>query len=390
MEIPALSIDLLVEKNEDGLWGRVLDSPIGTAAALFHMPFAQKEVESFTRLISAPYRPDAGRLDSMRSAAKELGSLLFESLFSGGVGHALHRSMNIAYEQRARLRIRLRTSDDPELHRLPWEFLYNPERDEFVALSGHTPFSRYVDLMHQIRPLPAERPLRMLVVIASPDGYPTINVEREWLSLLDTIDVLAADGSMVVERMTRPTLFELQRRFRQRVYHLIHFVCHATFDPLAQQGFIVLEDEQQRGRLVSASHLATTLSDHFSLRLAVFHSASTWQIMPQEPLTNIAYRLVQRGLPATVVSPFEMTDRATLALAFDFYSRIAAGDAVDVALADARRAMLADISGVEWGGPILIMRAADGRIFEPTVQKNDGKAKRQPSRRGAATPVAQP
>jgi hypothetical protein len=371
MEISDLNIDLLVEKNEDGVFTRVLDSPIGTAAAFFHMPFSHNEVESFTRLVSAPYRPDAGRLDALRDTAKEIGTRLFDALFAGAVGPTFFRSMNYAYQQRTRLRLRLRISEAPELLRLPWEYLYNAQRDEFIVLSGHTPFCRYVDLMHQVRPLRVTGPMRTLVIISSPEGYPPVDANREWLSFLDTIDVLGVDGRLIVERMVRPTLFELQRRLRSQSYHIIHYVGHTTFDAISQYGAIVLEDEQRRGRPVNGSHLGSVLADHFSLRLAVFHSCSTWQVTPQEPFTNIAYSLVRRGLPAAVVTPFEMTDRATLAFGFDFYSRIAAGEPVDVALASSRRAMLSDIAGVEWGGPMLIMRVADGCLFDLTPDAGD-------------------
>src|SRR5690606_23388800 len=103
---------------------------------------------------------------------------------------------------------------------------------------------------------------------------------------------------------------------------------------------IVLEDEQGRGRLVSGAHLGGILRDHFSLRLVTLNSTGAWQPLPREPYTHIAYSLVKRGLPMAIAVPYELTDRAALAFHFDLYQRIAEGEAVDVAVAEARRVML--------------------------------------------------
>lgn len=92
----------------------------------------------------SPLRPSprqAGRLDALRDTAKEMGTHLFDALFAGAVGQTLFRSMNYAYQQRTRLRLRLRMSETPELLRLPRRYLYNTRRDEFIVLSGHTPFA---------------------------------------------------------------------------------------------------------------------------------------------------------------------------------------------------------------------------------------------------------
>jgi hypothetical protein len=379
METPVLNLDLLVEQTDDGFFGRVMDSPVGTAAAIFTPPFSPAELEDLARLVSAPAPAAGGSFDVLRARAEEMGTRLFDALFNGEVAQLLHRNMNYAYQQRSRLRIRLSTSETPTLMRLPWEYLRNPARDEFVALSGHAPLSRYLEVSHHVRPLPVELPLRMLVIIAGPPGFPFLDVQQEWLDLVDTIDVLGAERKLIVERMARPTLFELQRRLRTQPYHIVHFAGYTFYDRTAQEAFLILEDERGRARPVSARHISSTLHDHYSLRLVVLNARSAWQPVPLDPTLAIAHALIKRGLPAAVALPYPLADRAALAFAWDFYSRIADSAPVDVAMAEARRAMLADIAGVEWTAPILFMRVPDGRLFDPRATVTAAMPARRPT-----------
>ncbi len=179
--------DLFIEKTEDGYFSRVMDSPAGTAAAVFRIPVAVGELETFARAASSPYRPDSHQFETARRTALDIGTRLFDATFVGEVGAMLHRCMDLAYQQASRLRLRLALSEAPELVRLPWETLFNHLRDESMALSAHAPLARYVALSHLVRPLSVQSPLRMLVVIADPPGYPPVEVEREWLALLDTL-----------------------------------------------------------------------------------------------------------------------------------------------------------------------------------------------------------
>ena len=51
-------------------------------------------------------------------------------------------------------------------------------------------------------------------------------------------------------------------------------------------------------------------------------------------------------------------------LSQEFYAAIADGDPVDAALSEARMAVFASDNDVEWGTPVLYLRARDGRIFD--------------------------
>ena len=151
----------------------------------------------------------------------------------------------------------------PQLSGLPWEYMYDPSRAEFLSLSVHSPLTRYTGLMHQVEPIELPKPLRALVVVANPSSYVRFDGQGAWLGLLDTIDYLAADGKLVVERLPKPTLLDLQRRLRQGEYHILHFIGHSLFDSQTGEGQLVFEDEMGRSRLVSGEHLGAHVARSF-------------------------------------------------------------------------------------------------------------------------------
>lgn len=57
---------------------------------------------------------------------------------------------------------------------LPWEYLYDETRG-FLALSVHTPVVRYLPAAHKSS-LVVAPPLRVLVVMAGPEGYPPLAI----------------------------------------------------------------------------------------------------------------------------------------------------------------------------------------------------------------------
>ena len=63
---------------------------------------------------------------------------------------------------------------------LPWEYLYDAALDRFFSHSTSTPIVRYLDLAQSIKPLAVTPPLKVLVMIASPSDYETLDVEGEW------------------------------------------------------------------------------------------------------------------------------------------------------------------------------------------------------------------
>lgn len=362
------NFDIAIDQTEDGYFVRVTDSPAGTTIEAFVLPLLATEVQQMRTLAyrepAEAATPGAPQSQDVLQTLQEFGQRLFLALFPKSVRALLQSSYRMAYEQRTRLRIRLQLELAPQLQALPWEYLFDPMRGEYLALSLHTPLARYTNLMHRIPPLGMKGPLRMLVVIACPAGYPSFDAGGVWLRLLDSLDYLAPAEKLFVEQLRKPTLFDLQRRLRQNDCHIVHFIGYGAYDEYTSDGILILEDEMGRSRPISGQHLGALLRDHSTVRLALLQAVDR-QISPRTtPFLAAAQSLIQRGLPAAVAVQAPLGEN-TLIFTQNFYDRIVDYSPVDEAITEARRAMETYLPGSAWGIPALTMRTPDGLLFAP-------------------------
>ena len=180
------NFDLIVERVGKKYRARVFDSPAGQASAEFDIPFSELELENFVLRMGRP-RAGVRRVDSSEmEAVKGCGERLFRAVFTDDVYASFLRSRDIALEEEKGLRVRLRI-DVSEFHDYPWEFLYNAHLNQFLALSKDTPVVRYLELPYPVQPLTVQPPLKILVMISSPEGYPQLNLEEEWRRLSNAL-----------------------------------------------------------------------------------------------------------------------------------------------------------------------------------------------------------
>jgi hypothetical protein len=362
MDLAYFNFDLAVERTDDGYFTRVLASPAGEAVAPFQSPWSARQQAQFWPLLLAP--ANAGlRGAEQQTAIRQAGEQLFGALMTDRIRLCLDESLRLAYSERARLRWRLHLQGTPEFADLPWEYLYDPHRREFPALSVQTPLVRYVDLKHHIVPLRVPPPLRMLVITANPGGQTLYDEEESWLALVDTLDYLAAAGKLILERLVPPTVHELQRRLRRGHYQLLHFIGHGTYDGLAQDHQLLFEDEMGRTRPVNSQHFGALLRDHFSLRLVTVQACTSAQPVRVNPYLGVANQLLRRGLPAAIAIQQPLPPAVILPLLNETYRALADYEPVDAAVTQARRGLwLADQSPT-WGALALFQRIPDGRLF---------------------------
>jgi hypothetical protein len=363
-----LDFDLLIERAGEGYRSRVLDSPAGQAASDFVLPLSPLELENFLLRVTrslGDIRRKVRRLEAPeRQLVREFGARLFDAVFSDSVLNALRASLNEANRKDAGLRIRLRLTDVPELANVPWEYLYNPMSSQFLCLSIDTPVVRYVDLPTGVRSLAVSPPLRVLVMISSPTDFAQLDVAQEWAQLEGALGELADRGQVSLQRLETATLASLQRPLRLGEYHIFHFIGHGGFDEQAQDGALLLEGENGRGRLVTGQDLGVMLNGHRSLRLVVLNACEGARSSASDPFAGVATSLLHQGVPAAIAMQFEITDSAAITFAQEFYGALADGYPIDAAVAESRRAIFAQANEFEWATPVLYMRSPNGRIFK--------------------------
>jgi hypothetical protein len=384
--ISYFDFDLLIRRTESGYRAHVLSSPEGQATADFTAPFSEMELENFLLKLGRPRR-GTRRIDSPEmEVAKRLGGRLYEAVFSGDLRACWRASVGEAEAQGIGLRLRLRIADAPELNEIPWEYLYNAQLNQFVSLSVYTPLIRYIDLPERIRPLAVDTPLKILVMISSPTDprYAGLDVTSEWSRLNEALTEPKHSGQVELDLVAEATLSALRRKLRGSEYHILHFIGHGGFDRETQEGVLVLCDEAGRGRVVAAQRLGTILRDHRSLRVVVLNACEGARATRADPFSGVAQTLVQQGVPAVIAMQFEIIDQAAITFASEFYSAIADGYPVDAALSEARLGIHSDDNDIEWGTPVLYLRAPDGRLFsvnrDAPRQAEEEKRRAEPGR----------
>ena len=345
----------------------VLHSPAGEARAVMRFPFDQITLESRLKDLQIALLRSGGRrrriLSPEQQAVQDFGQALFEAVFNGPVGNCYAVSRERAASLSHGLRVKL-LIQAPELAVLPWEYLYDVHRAEYICLSAHTPLVRYLELSQPVQALRVVPPLRILGVIASPSDLEPLNVEQEKGRIEQAVVGLLDSGLVELTWLEGQSWRHLQRAMRGGPWHVLHFVGHGGFDASADEGLIALVGEDGRSQFLHATQVGRLLADHNSLRLVVLNACEGARGGVQDVFSGTAAALVRRGIPAVLAMQYEITDRAAIELARGFYEALADGLPVDTAVTEARKAVSMEVANtVEWGTPVLYMRASDGVLF---------------------------
>ncbi len=352
----------ITSTGEPGTYGaHVYRSPGGEGSSSFEWPFSPLQYENYLLKMGHPRAVTRSGGSPGIAAARALGDGLFRAVFQGAVRDLLRKSQDLAEASDKGLRIRLRLQDAPDLGDVPWEFLYDADLKQFIAQSVYSPVVRFLELPRRIPPLKTELPLRVLGVVASPTDLHALAVDRE----IERLEKLFATLHGLVEMtwVSPPTLSALQSALQTGRYHVFHFIGHGALDHQTQQGVLLFEDEFRRSVPADAFRLGRLFGDHRSLRLALLNSCEGARNTVTDPFASVAATLVQQGVAAVTAMQFEISDDAAIAFADSFYSALANGLPVDAAVVEGRKAIFNMPNDVEWGTPVLYLRAADGVLF---------------------------
>jgi tetratricopeptide (TPR) repeat protein len=314
-------------------------------------------------------------LSEEEQAVQDFGHDLFEAVLNGDALALFDTSRAQAAQaglSGVRLRLRIQA---PELAALPWEYLYDPRQGEYVCLSRGTPLVRYPETAQPIQPLTVQPPLRILGMISNPSDLDTLDVGREKERMQQALAALQESGLVELTWLAGQTWQDVQEAMWGGPWHIFHFIGHGGFDPRSEEGVLALADESGKTSLLSATHLGRLLANHSALRLVVLNACEGGKSSSRDLFSSAAATLARRGIPAVLAMQYEITDQAAIQLTRTFYRALAHGLPVDAAVTEARTAIsLSAAQTLEWGTPVLYLRAPDGLLFDLAAQP----AQRQP------------
>ncbi|HEU0087135.1 MAG TPA: CHAT domain-containing protein [Pseudonocardiaceae bacterium] len=363
-----LDFELEISSGTGDTYSVVARAPGGEATAVMRLPLTCAELDHQLAVVRDKVLASSAVLRGAPTAderpVRELGQQLFEALVAGDV-----RSLYVASRQRAReqgsvLRLVLRVRP-PELARLPWEFLFDPGQQDYLGLS--MPLVRYPEVLAPRQPLQVALPLRILGMVARPGDQHALEVDEEQRRLHTARADLERDGLVELSWVGGQTYNALEDALDQGSWHVFHFVGHGGYNRDTEEGTLALADHAGRTRWVGADDVSRLLAEHHTLRLVVLNACDTGRGSALDAFSSTAGALVRRWIPAVVAMQFEISDPAAIVFAQTFYQSVAKRRPVDDSVMRARRALRLDNNDtLEWGTPVLYLRAPEGRIFGST------------------------
>ncbi len=346
----------------------IIRSPAGEMNGKMFFPFDELALENALKDIQIALLRSGGKSRQMltdeEKTVREFGQKLFDTLLDDNLRSLYEVSLSEAALQGKGLRLKLRIKP-PELAALPWEFLYDSHRGDYISLSNNTPLVHYLELPIPIQPLLVDPPLRILGMVASPRDLPSLDVKLEKQRVEEAIKDLKKKGQVNITWLEGQTWEDLQQAMRTGTWHIFHFIGHGGFDQNTDEGIIALADNDGLMFRLTATHLGRFLAGHNNLRLVLLNSCEGAKGGKYDIFSSTASILVRRGIPAVLAMQYKITDRAAIEFARAFYKALADGMPVDAAVAEARIAVSVALTNtIEWGTPVLYMRSPDGVLFE--------------------------
>lgn len=369
------NFDLEITSPRNGqLRARVLASPQGDCPFIaVRWPFDADEENEFLADIHGS--PRQGRTGPRRLVSvQEFGGKLFEAVFSGDIEHLFRSSRDTAFRSGKGLRILLRLAEDSALHATPWEYLFDTEAREFLALREHTPLVRYLPAVQPIAPIAVEGPLRILLALSSPGGHPRDELAHEWERLRIALEPLIDAGQLELQHVPGSCTFDnLKEALLHSRPHVFHFVGHG------QAGALMLEQASGTGLALGPLQLRSVFPSGGLPRLIVLNARSggTNEALS---LPGLAQGFLRQGVPAVVAMRPSLTDGAGLIFSRYFYRHLVETGAVDASLTEARLRVRGNGHPLEWGTPLLYMRAPGGQLFQVSTSQalSSPRAREQP------------
>jgi hypothetical protein len=323
-------------------------------------------------------------------ADDKYGEALFRWLFDDKALSNAWTEIRGAHPQR-RLRLRI-DAEEPELHRAIWEALRDPG-DGGLALrlttTDATPFSRYLGLPSLPGRPVFSRPIRILVVAPAPvdfrEKYPSdknpglaeIDPAAELKSLTAALQELIDRGAVAPPKLLEPPcslariMSELRNGNGGKGYHVLHLVCHGSFNPDKQRARLWLATEENRIEFSTDEEFAISLrellgdvaiQDEDRLRLVFLASCESAKRSPADTFLGVAPQLVKAGVPAVLAMQDQVGDQTAREFAAAFYRQLLKEGRVDLAANVAR----AQVTAKRLPGrviPVLFLRLRDGCLL---------------------------
>ena len=285
----------------------------------------------FQDYLEDPFGKSGGRAQELETSLRNLGRLLFETVFRGNQEAAGYYSAAVA-EGLASYELTI-ISTDPQFLALPWELLNEPDAG-YLA-------SRFSSVVRQASPwplpkfdgpLPAEQLNVLLVSSVASDQAGSSGLAVEALDALDSVEAQVELDYLLPATFAA---FEKHLSNRKNHYHLVHF------DGIISSGSdsLLFEGAEGDAEPVPSTRVAGLLATA-GVPNVLISAGRTDSPGLQDGWPAAAAGLATAGVPQVVSLPFPLSSRARDLFIQPFYRAIVQGAGIPTAIAQARQAMM--------------------------------------------------
>jgi len=253
------------------------------------------------------------------------------------------------------------------LWRVPWEYLH--DGNEFLALSGKAYLTRKPIGLGEIAAIKSPQPLRLLVVVSSPNRLPELNTEKEIGVIQEATDSARRKGWLEIDYLETVTLTNLRSKIKHFQPHILHYTGHGGKLPFSNETYLACEDDDGELKPIFGDDLRRITADSDSLQLVVLSGCMTAQTHHRDALKGIGTSLLQDSLPAVLAMQYSVLDESAIEFAAKFYEELSRGSSVVEAVNEVRL-RLYDLRGkdrADWGLPALYLRTPEIRLIDTTI-----------------------
>ena len=283
------------------------------------------------------------------------GQKLYRYLF--GDGSAFSNFLKFNHSAHVRINLCLHPEAAP-LWSVPWEYIHDGK--EALAINGRYLISRIPWGIREIpvTKIPLPPPLRILVLISSPDDQRELNTEREIEAIQDAMDDAQVKGIVKVDFLEEATLENIRDAVMDDKYHIIHYTGHGGRDEATGESFLLLEDDDGKTHPTTGMELKRNLTRAEKLRMVVLSGCLTAQTSYTDALRGVATTLLESGIPVVLAMQYSILDKSGIEFASSFYKALGKGLSPEEALAQTRISLcnLRTEVRADWGIPALYLR----------------------------------
>jgi hypothetical protein len=216
-----------------------------------------------------------------------------------------------------------------EILSLPWELIMHPTMG-YLCLSSNISLVRTLgkEFSQSLHTLEAP-PLRILMIVSSPDDQLKLDYEREQDVLQIALEEPVRKGLIEIEFCEEGTLDALEREIKADRYHVIHLTGHGT------KGFFAFENDKYKTDLVDTDRLVKAITGSNSIKLVILGGCLTSKT-DHSALSGMAQALCNRGIPLVIGFQMSVPDLVATDLMRHLYQRLCQGWELDNALTDSR------------------------------------------------------